>query len=155
MRSDRFRTSFWNRYPALLAAVVLSMLFVANLPFYSGSTIGRNLAWRLEHGRLTLRARPGQNPESFYLAVNSEGLRWACEFRYAAASDWLICVPLWMPVLLCWTWAVSAWWPVRPRPGVCPTCGYSLVNLPSSAPCPECGRPSSPPRVPLPGRTRP
>jgi hypothetical protein len=141
------RTRAFNRYPALLLTILLLTLFLANLPFYSGSTLGPTLSWRMEHARLTIQRRPSQNPESFYIAPNSEGLRWGWDFHYNAPKDWFIRVPLWTPILLSLAWTIYAWFPRRRGSDTCRECGYSLLNLAPDLPCPECGRPQRQPRA--------
>ncbi|GMV26318.1 MAG: hypothetical protein AMXMBFR58_23490 [Phycisphaerae bacterium] len=102
---------------------LLVILQLACLPFYSGSSITRNLSWRLEHGRLTLKRSPVDHTESFYIAGNSEGLRWRSEFKRFGPGDFRLTVPLWMPLALMATWSVVAWLPrtAAPPPPAEPT----------------------------------
>ncbi len=145
MRPSR-RTRRCNRWGSLLVLTVLAALFLANLPFYSGSSLGPSLAWRLEGARLNITRRPSRNPESFYIAINSEPLRWNWDARYNAPGDWYISIPLWTPILLALAWTLFAWWPARrrfdPRNPRCPSCGYALASIPPNSPCPECGKPA-------------
>jgi hypothetical protein len=122
--------------------VALCVVYVLNVPFYAGSRIGSIGSWRLEHGRMGLRWGT-RSTESFYVAINSEGLRFRPEARLYSATSGEAHVPLWMPILLVagvtgWAWARAG--RQAPPAGVCAGCGYSLRSLPAGAPCPECGR---------------
>jgi len=147
------RHSRLSRYPALASAAAILLLYIANLPFYSGSTIGRSYAWRMEHGRLTIARSRTRNPESFYIAANSEGLRWSPALRYSALADWSVTIPLYIPLALTVAWSLRAWGAVRSRPNSCPSCGYPRASLPPSSPCPECGSTEHTP-VPPPARSK-
>ncbi|MCX5691636.1 MAG: hypothetical protein NTV94_17900 [Planctomycetota bacterium] len=93
---------------ALLIALasLLILLNILCLPLYSGASISPRFHWRLEHGRLTLRATPPFNTETFYIALNSEGLRFIPEAQFNTPSDWSLTVPLWIPALACITGAL-------------------------------------------------
>lgn len=126
----------------MLAAATLALvtaLWVLNRPFYTGSTLGPTLSWRLEHGRLNITRRPSQNPQGLYIAVNAGPPRWNWDAHVYAADDWFVRIPLWTPWLLSLGWAVWAWRPRRFGPGRCRRCGYSIAELPPDLPCPECG----------------
>ena len=82
-------------------SVLLLLLWAANLPFYSGSSVGSPLAWRMEHGRIKVACSPWGLNESFYIAANSEGLRFAPKWRVYSYNDWMVNIPLWMPVSVC------------------------------------------------------
>ena len=64
-----------------VASVLLVVLYVANMPFYSGSSVGSHFAWRLEHGRMRVECKPAIHPESFYIDINSEGLKFAPDWH--------------------------------------------------------------------------
>ena len=70
------------------AAALLLLLNILCLPFYSGASLSPSLHWRLEHGRLTLRATQRFNQESFYIAINAEGLLFTPSASYFSPSDW-------------------------------------------------------------------
>lgn len=95
----------------IVSLPLLVLLYALCLPFYSGSSIGGHLAWRLEHGRMTVRAREATSREEFYVAPNSEGLRFMPELEFGSLVDWGITIPLWVPVLGA---GVGAWI-FRPR----------------------------------------
>lgn len=93
--------------PLLLTlAASLILLNILCLPLYSGASISPRFHWRLEHGRLTLRATPPFNTETFYIALNSEGLRFAPEAQFNTLGDWTLTIPLWIPALACITGAL-------------------------------------------------
>ncbi len=59
------------------------------------------------------------------------------------AYRWGFCMPLWtlgatagLPAAWLWRCDLRA----RPRPGRCPSCGYSLAGLAEGSKCPECGK---------------
>lgn len=80
---------------SLIVAALVLAFWLLNRPFYAGSRIGSIGSWRLEHGRLTLRwGRP--STESFYIAINSEPVRWAAEFTRFSPGEWQIVLPLWI-----------------------------------------------------------
>jgi hypothetical protein len=108
-RPARRRVSRWAA--ALVTAAVL-LVYAANVPFYSGSALGSEFSWRMEHGRLTLKRSPVTADESFYVANNTEGLRFGFDSDYWRAGDWRVTIPLWAPLLLAVGWAAWAW---RPR----------------------------------------
>lgn len=150
----RLRCTALNRAGASVLLALLSLVYAANVPFYCGSTIGTSYAWRIEHGRLTIRHAPNVGRESFYVAVNSEGLTFTWDAHWYSRSDWFVRVPLWAPWLLAALWCALAWRPRRAGAAVC-ACGYARDGLPPGAPCPECGvippAPSTtPPRTPAP-----
>ena len=78
----------------------MEKLWIANLPFYGGAA-GPHWKFRMEHGRLRVvhRSEAG-NPKSFYVAPNSEGLKFLPEWDPDGA-DKMINVPLWLPLLAC------------------------------------------------------
>ncbi len=124
----------------ILTAVVV-LLYAANLPLYSGSRIGAVGSWRMEHGRMTLSRLPFPSSESFYVAINTEGLRFRPSCRLAAWDDWAFTLPLWVPFLVLALFTIREWRRPRGRPhrGLCAVCAYSLSGLVGDAPCPECG----------------
>lgn len=130
----RRRIARWLWVGVLLALLALQVL---SLPFYAGSSLGSRLAWRLEHGRMTVTCNPPQNGERFYVAINSEGLRWRWDARFSGVDQWMVCVPLWVPILAAagcaaWTWRGRA----KRTEGSCASCGYPRAG---PATCPECG----------------
>jgi hypothetical protein len=136
------------RWGGLFATVVLALVYLANLPLYAGSSLGPFISWRMEHGRLALERHAAQNPEAFYVAINSEGMRFAPECRVFSWRDWRVNVPLWLPLLLAVAVTSRAWtrWIRRPRdPSRCPACRYPRAGLAFTIPCPECGNPPPPP----------
>ena len=141
MKPRRLRIVAW-----LPAAVIVALLYIANLPFYAGSSVGRRLSWRMEHGRLRVDFRPaGWATENFFIAINSEGLKFKPEWRVYSAGHWLVIVPLWLPLGVCVLG--SAWHFVathrRSSTSTCPNCGYDLTGLVAKgqgAKCPECGK---------------
>jgi hypothetical protein len=139
MRSARRRIS---RILSAALLICLLTLITLNLPFYAGSTLGPTLSWRLEGARLNIVRRPSQNPEHFYVAINSEPLRWNFAAHYYSTSDWFIRIPLWMPLVAVATCVIFSWWPAPRRldPLRCSRCNYSLVDLTPGTPCPECGK---------------
>lgn len=93
------------RHLLAIGALACILLTLLNVPFYSGASIGSHFHWRMEHGRITLRASSVSFHENFYVAINSEPLRWFPEGRYSRWNDWDVAVPLWIPSVLC-----GAWW---------------------------------------------
>lgn len=92
-RSWLFRTGF-------AGAILIGLLWIMNLPFYSGAG-GPHLRWRMEHGRFRIEHRSEPiHPETFYIALNSEGLRFGPEADFDG-DDWMINLPLWIPFLAC------------------------------------------------------
>lgn len=147
MASQRRTRRRWLAWGLTLLAGVIMLVYAANMPFYSGSRIGAVGAWRLEHGRLTVYRLPFASTESFYIAINNEGLRFLPDWRLAAWRDWSVAVPLWLPFVATLALAAREWrLPARrrPRPGACAACGYSLAGLEAPAACPECGAPIEP-----------
>lgn len=121
--------------------VLLSLLCLASVPFYSGSGLGRTYSWRMEHGCLTVTHAPNVGNETFYIDVNTEGMRYTWEGRWSSSMDWQIRVPLWAPWLVCAAWTAWAWRKRRHRSG-CSRCGYSRAGIAPDVPCPECGEPT-------------
>ncbi|MEK6702911.1 MAG: hypothetical protein AABZ53_11650 [Planctomycetota bacterium] len=76
--------------------LVCLALHVVCLPYYAGSSVGGFLRWRLEHGRLTVKQSQVESHEAFYVANNTEGLRWAPAGRFFDWKEWSVTVPLWM-----------------------------------------------------------
>lgn len=93
---------------SLITAALVLALWLLNRPFYAGSRIASIGSWRLEHGRLTVNwGRP--STESFYIAINSEPVRWAAEFTSYTPGEWQIVMPLWIPELMALGLAGVAW----------------------------------------------
>lgn len=89
------RTFKHLKLASLAVSLLIAVLWLLNLPFYSGSRISSLGSWRLEHGRFTLNwGRP--STESFYIAINSEPVRWKAEFTHYSPGEWQIVVPLWV-----------------------------------------------------------
>lgn len=124
------------RWAGLILTLLILAVYAANLPFYSGSSLGPNWRWRMEHGRFLVARSSVESRESFYIAPNSEGLRFRPDWRFTA-GDWRVNIPLWIPFLLVAGATAAAWRPRR-RAG-CPRCGYDMTGLPAAAVCPECG----------------
>jgi uncharacterized protein len=98
---------------AMACTALVAMVYLANLPFYAGSRLGGDLHWRMEHGRLTLLSHPRHAAPDFWLAGNTEGLRWVPEWRRLTADHWWVTIPLWIPLGLCLLWTAASW---RRRP---------------------------------------
>ena len=62
-------------------------------------------------------------------------------FSMTVIPLWAFAVPLSMATALLWRSELAA--RRRARAGLCPTCGYDLAAIPTGAPCPECGTPTS------------
>lgn len=142
MRPRSMRIAAWL---LAVAAMFIAAVYLANLPFYAGSTMGPRLGWRMEHGRLTVDCKPApRNPEHFYIAPNSEGLRFAPDWHVYGPRDWFFRVPLWLPLAInalasAWLFLLSR---KRCKPGACANCGYDLTGLAAAdrgTTCPECG----------------
>ncbi len=68
----------------------------------------------MEHGRIRLVHSPRVARESFYVAINSEGLRFRPEWRFYDRSNWYVNVPLWLPLGVVVVVTTCAWF-VRRR----------------------------------------
>lgn len=80
-------------------ALGIAGVYGFNLLFYAGSDIGY-FRWKLEQGRFSLEMASNLVGEEFYIAGNSEHLRWDVDSKWRNASHWLIVLPLWIPLLL-------------------------------------------------------
>lgn len=89
-----------------LAATAL-LLYPVNLAVYSGWGAG-GFSWRLEHGRLRVTCSKREVRETFYVAPNSEALRFAPEGRWHGIGDWEVQIPLWLPAAALLLGAVRA-----------------------------------------------
>jgi hypothetical protein len=97
----------------MACAAAIALLWLLNIPFYSGASVGEHTSWRLEHGRVTVRRTEfARRPRHFYVAPNSEGLRWSAEFRSFSSGAWSVALPLWWLILPC---VVGAGWIERRR----------------------------------------
>lgn len=134
----------WLSRGCWIAAVLTALLLLANLPFYAGGSLGRIAHIRMEHGRVTVHTMPAGNPESFFIDLNSEGLRWSFDLGHRGGASFVITVPLWF-IAACFVSAALASRRVAraSTPPRCSTCGYPRDGL-GGAPCPECGTPSPP-----------
>ena len=124
-----------------VASVLLAVLYFLNMPFYSGSSVGSHFAWRMEHGRMRVGCKPAIHQESFYIDINSEGLKFAPEWQVWSWNDWMLNVPLWVPLGASVVGSAVLFFTTRKgrKPGVCGKCGYDLKGLGEGARCPECG----------------
>lgn len=89
--------------------VVIGAVWFLNVPFYGGSGVGADHAWRMEHGRLKVWRSEGAGAETLYIDVNHEGLRWWPEMRHWQDGSWMVAVPLWAPMVVCCVWGGWAW----------------------------------------------
>ena len=143
----RVRGTAWARTVGLLGVAGVSAVYFLNMPFYSGSSLWSTASWRMEHGRLSVHWGTVPHHEGFYIAANSEGLRFAPDGRVYTWTRGFVRIPLWVPWIAAAGVTVCVW--RRPRaPGTCRGCGYSLEGLAgvSDAACPECGKPVATPR---------
>jgi hypothetical protein len=126
------------------AAGLVLLLWSLNVPFYSGASIGR-FQWRMEHGRVKVWWRVAPRQESFYIAGNSEGLKWAGDAHFYPDGSWFVTVPLWCPFVVL-AGASAGLFALKRHPrGCCRGCGYELRGLVRGAACPECGRKAAEP----------
>lgn len=136
----RYRRYAWVFVAAGAICVVLQ---IASIPLYAGSALGAGLSWRFEHGRLTITKSRMPSREGFFIAFNSEGLRFLPAMVVRALGDWSITIPIWMPLAAC---AGGAFVCFRRAGGAaaaaCGSCGYDLSGLPGAQACPECGFPT-------------
>ena len=80
---------------AAALTLLLGLLLFLNLPFYAGCSVSPHSSWRMEHGRLGLRYHPElEKDTSFYIAPNSEGLRWAPDLE-GYGGGYELQIPLW------------------------------------------------------------
>lgn len=98
----------WRFCTATLVGLVLALTLL-NIPFYAGSSLGSSAAWRLEHGRLTVKWGAASGNESFFIALNSEGLKWAPRCSFASIREASLTIPLWMVFLGTSGVAVIVW----------------------------------------------
>jgi hypothetical protein len=94
-------------------SVALLLLLAANVPFYAGSTPMEGFSWRMESGRLELWRSDTKAPKSFWVAGNTEGLKWVPRVRIHGADDWRLVLPLWIPLLGALAWCAWSWRPPR------------------------------------------
>ncbi|MFT7463515.1 MAG: hypothetical protein ACI9EF_001859 [Pseudohongiellaceae bacterium] len=85
-------------------------VLLLNTVVYAGASLG-NFRWRLEHGRLLLQVAQniGLSPEAFFVAPNSEPLRFTINGDWSGMSSWWIALPLWVPFVF-----AAGWW-IRSR----------------------------------------
>lgn len=138
----RRNLSQFLRWGGACISLGLVILYVLSVPFYSGSALPLKCAWRLEHGCLKFERKSAGTTESFYIAINSEGLRFLPECRVFNSPDWMVNIPLWIPLLAIGGWTTRAWIShhrntPRFKTG-CPGCGYNRDGLLATK-CPECG----------------
>ena len=84
------------RRGCLVLAALLLLLYPINAAVYSGWG-GGGVSCRLEHGRLRVTRSDREVRETFYIAGNSEPLRFTPEWRRRGPGDWELQVPLWLP----------------------------------------------------------
>lgn len=78
--------------------LLLGILLLLNLPLYAGCSVTPFASWRMEHGRLGLSFHPELTQETtFYIAPNSEGLRWVPELA-GHGGGFELQLPLWILV---------------------------------------------------------
>lgn len=87
----------------------LLLLLAANLPFYAGSTPVQGFSWRMESGRLELWRSDNKAVQGFWLAGNSEGLKWAPRVRIHGPDAWRVHLPLWIPLVGALAWCAWTW----------------------------------------------
>ena len=77
----------------LVALAVFAIVAMSAFGFAAANTMPANT--RAGDGSFTLNwGRP--STESFYIAINSEPLRWKPEFAHDSPGKWQIVVPLWV-----------------------------------------------------------
>jgi hypothetical protein len=113
MTAVRQRSRRLARWSAVAVLTLLAVIYVANVRFYSGASVGELFSWRMEHGRLTLKRSPVTAHRTFYVAGNTEGLRFAFEGNWRSTGDWRVSIPLWAPLLLAGGWVAWVWRPSR------------------------------------------
>jgi hypothetical protein len=96
--------------------VALLLLLAANVPFYAGSTPVDGFSWRMESGRLELWRSDTKSAKSFWVAGNTEGLKWAPRVRIHGTDNWRLLLPLWIPLVGALVWCAHTWRPRHPAP---------------------------------------
>ena len=98
-----------SRWAALVTTVVVFLVYVANVPFYAGSSLGPRHSWRMEHGRLTVERSEVVAQKDLWIDLNSEGLRFGFLIERSIPGQWSVTVPLWAPLLLALWWLRQVW----------------------------------------------
>lgn len=90
-------------------SATLLLLLAANLPFDAGATPVGGFSRRMEPGRLELVRSDTHSPQSFWLAGNTEGLKWAPRTRLGGRNQWRVHLPLWIPLAGSLAWCAWSW----------------------------------------------
>jgi hypothetical protein len=105
MRGPRWRSRWLSTG---LSAALLALLAL-NVPFYAGGTPVEGFRWRMEHGCLSLLRSDVVRLQSFWVAGNTEGLRWTPRVRIHDSDHWRVILPLWMPLVAALAWCAWSW----------------------------------------------
>jgi len=121
-----------------------------------------NLAWEMMYGGAGWGVTVGYGAVTFYklqsgrfycdgleLSISGSGWEWLPHWGGLGtpiAWAYIVCVPIWMP-LVCAAFPAWAVWRGdyrrRARLNLCPNCNYDRTGLSAGAVCPECGSPPS------------
>ena len=87
--------------------VVLLLALLLNVGLYAGSRLGDEASWRLEHGRLGIQWGTWAKHDDFWVAGNTEPMRWEPEWSASEGHGgmWL---PLWIPAAVAAVWFTVA-----------------------------------------------
>jgi hypothetical protein len=142
MRPRIRRATLWG---GVVVSAVLAVVWLGSMVWFATWETSGNMGFSVGYGSIGIaKVVTGWGSSArFAWGRVDVPLEWWV-LVYKNGRDWMVWVPLWMPLVVSLGVTAAAWRLEvlarrRARMGKCASCGYDRAGLKAGAVCPECG----------------